>query len=169
MTEKQSKAKKWVSLAVLELTFFAVIIITTAISRNVISVSQNWFYVLFGLAVYRGARTLSFNEVAEWIRAPFCYTEPDSCGAGENVHPIDNKGDEIYVIGSLLSCPICTGTWVSLGLFVIYSLFPDFGTALIIVLGMAAVNEVLHYISEFFSWIGRLARVISGTISPDKE
>jgi len=166
---EQSKTKKYVSLVFLELTFFGVIIITTGIRRGVISVSPTIFWILFGLAVYRGARTLSFNEVAEWIRAPFCYTKPDSCGAGENVHPIEGKGEQVYVIGSLLSCPICTGTWVSLGLFVIYSLFPDFGTALVVVLGMAAVNELLHYVSEFFSWIGRLARVLSGTISPDKE
>jgi len=122
--------------------------------------------LLFGLATVRMARTLSFNEIAEPIRAPFTEVKADSCGAGANVHA---RGDGLqYVIGSLLACPICTGTWSALLLVIAWSLLP-FGQMLVWVLAIASISEILHWFIDLGEWSGRAARVYSGHVSPDRE
>ena len=122
--------------------------------------------VVLAFAAFRMARMLSFNEVAELLRAPFTEVVKDSCGAGADVHP---RGEGIqYVIGSLLSCPICTGTWSSLVLFSLWVLLPAFGKPLAYVLALAGAIELLHYGACALEWSGRLSRVQSGKIAPDK-
>lgn len=122
---------------------------------------------LLALATFRMARTISFNEVASPIRAPFTEVLPDSCGAGSDVHP---KGKGVRLaIGGLLSCPICTGTWSALILFSLWNFVPSFGHILVYVLALAGISEFIHYLSCLTEWGGRLARVTSGKLSPDKE
>lgn len=121
----------------------------------------------FALAVFRMARTISFNEVAEPIRFPFTVIKPDSCGAGANVHP---RGVGIrYAIGSLISCPICSGTWSALALYGLWIVFPSFGQTLVYVLAAAGGSEMLHWLACNWEWNGREARVNSGKKSPDEN
>jgi hypothetical protein len=124
-------------------------------------------YLIFSLAVFRTARLVSFNEVAEPFRAAFCEVKPDDCGAGENVHP-RGRGAR-YVIGSLLACPICSGTWAALVLYALYVIAPAFGWMLAIVLALAGASELFHWAGECLEWGGRAARCVSGLISPDRE
>jgi hypothetical protein len=121
----------------------------------------------FALATFRLARTLSFNEIAEPLRAPFTEVMADSCGAGSDVHP--RGGGIQYVIGSLLACPICTGTWSALALFTAYTVYAPFGKTLVYVLAFAGASEVLHWAGCLLEWGGRAARVYSGKTAPDKE
>jgi hypothetical protein len=123
--------------------------------------------VFFALATFRLARTISFNEIAEPLRAPFTVVQKDSCGAGANVHP---KGSRFqYVVGSLLACPICTGTWSALFLYGTWVVYEPVGRALIYVLAFAGASEILHWTAQLAEWAGRQARCVSGMISPDKE
>lgn len=159
-------AKK-VTLIVLEIVFVGVIAGTTWIKGLV--VPPAWLAVAFVFATLRLAHTISFNEVAEWIREPFCYVAPDSCGAGADVHARTDRGGVVEAIGGLLSCPsACASTWSALFLYSTWLLWPAFGTTLALVLAFAGGSEVLHYIACAAEWIGRLARVSSGAIAPDK-
>lgn len=126
------------------------------------------FLPFFALAVLRMARTLSFNEVAEPLRQPFTNVVPDSCGAGDNVHPKPGTGLR-HVIGSLLACPICTATWSALVLYGLWVIFPAFGKTLVYVLAFAGAAEVVHWGAESLEWVGRAARCVSGLISPDNR
>ncbi len=118
-----------------------------------------WLIPFLPLAVMRAAITVSENEVMSWLRAPFCVTAPDDCGAGLSVSPKPGS-----VIGALLACPICAGTWCALVLVALYCLLPSVGTVAIVVLGAAGASELLYYTREKLSWEGRLARTRDGQI-----
>ena len=147
----------------LEAVFFSLVLL---LSNKPLALTPFQFLV-YGLAVFRTARTLSFNEIAEPLRSPFTEVKQDSCGAGANVCP---RGSGFqYAIGSLLACPICTGTWAALMLYLVYVFLPNIYTTLSFVLGGAGLSECIHWTAEAVEWVGRAARVIAGMISPDEE
>lgn len=154
-----------VGFLALELVFVGIIVLISFAEVDF----ELWMFIPLGLATFRMARTLSFNEIAEPIRAPFTYIIPDSCGAGENVHPRGDKGGLRYAIGSLLACPICTGTWSALVLFIFWVFVPTIGKPLVYTLAIAGISELLHYSACLLEWNSRSARVLSGKISPDKR
>jgi len=154
---------KKVTLLALEVIFFGSIYV---VSTNDFMMPI-WLMVATAIATMRMARTISENEIMETLREPFCEVKPDSCGAGNGVHPKEDNGF-VRALGGLIACPICTGTWSALFLVAVYSLSPAFGKVLILVLALAGASELLYYLGEVLSWGGRLARVISGTVAPDK-
>jgi len=123
--------------------------------------------VLFVLASFRIARTLSYNEIAAPLRAPFVECTLDSCRAGMSLQP---KGSGLrHAIGALLVCPICTGTWDALALFIVWSMAPTLGAALLWVLAAAGGSELIHWYAENQEWAGRASRCTAGLISPDEK
>jgi hypothetical protein len=155
--------EKHLSMIGLEVAFFSAIFGISVLGFEI----PTRLIPLFCLAVFRMACTISFNEIMEWLREPFTEVIKDSSGAGANVHP---KGEGFrYAIGSLLSCPICTGTWCALVLLGIYTIYEPLGITMIWVFGLAGASEATWRIVSFFEWAGRLARVSAGSISPDKE
>jgi hypothetical protein len=118
-----------------------------------------WLIPFLPLAVMRAAITISENEVMSWLREPFCVTAPDDCGAGLSVSPKPGS-----VIGALLACPVCAGTWCALVLVALYALLPSVGTVAIVVLGAAGASEFLYYAKERQSWSARLARSQDGQV-----
>jgi hypothetical protein len=123
-----------------------------------------WLIPFLPLAVMRASVTVSENEVMSWLREPFCVTAPDDCGAGLSVTPKPGS-----VIGALLACPICSGTWCALVLVALYALLPSVGTVAIVVLGAAGASEFLYYAKERQSWSARLARSQDGQIERPKR
>lgn len=123
------------------------------------------FFLLGGFATFRMARTISYNGVMDWLRAPFTQEVEDSSGAGMSVEPKrDRKHPKpfIEVIGDLICCPICSGTWSALFIALLYSLDQRIGWAVVLILGLAGVSEVIHWASEMFEWAGRNQRELSG-------
>lgn len=159
---------KKITLITLELIFLAVVAYVVSVRGLVIPSPA--LMVAFVLATMRLAHTISYNEVCEWLREPFCYVKPDSCKAGSDVHAIFWKGGFVEAIGGLLSCPsACCATWAALILYTVWALFPAFGTALVLVFAFAGGSEVLHYVTNYYEWASRLARVKSGSICPDED
>lgn len=154
---------KKVSLIVLDITFLLVIGVLASVKGIHLTFVE---VLILGLATVRMARALSFNEIFEWLREPFTKVEPDSCGAGADVHPKFEDGHKA-AIGGLLSCPICTGTWSALALLSLWVLVPTYGRYLAYALALAAISEFIHYSMCLMEWGGRLARVTSGRIAPD--
>lgn len=156
-------AERKLAFILLELLFLADIVLVSTHIREIPWSLAPWFV----LATLRLAHTVSYNEVMEWLRAPFCEVRKDSCRAGDNVHP---KGEGmVRVLGALISCPVCSGQWAALILVNLYLLWQPVGLTLVYVLGFAGAYEVLHYVKEMLEWVGRAARVLSGKIAPDKE
>jgi hypothetical protein len=116
---------------------------------------------MLGFATLRLAHTVSFNGVAEWLRFPFTKEVVDTSGAGGS---IEAKDGFFNVVGQLISCPICSGTWSAMFLVSIYAYFPALGTAFIAVLGVAGISEMLHWGSELLEWGGRASREASGSM-----
>lgn len=155
--------EKKLSMIGLEITFFGLIFLISQVGFNI----PNRLIPLFCFAVWRSAATISFNEIMEWLREPFTQVIPDSSGAGANVHP---KGEGWrYTIGSLLACPVCTGTWVAMALIGIYAIYEPLGSTMVWVFGLAGICEFLFRFITMMEWAGRMFRVISGAISPDEQ
>ena len=126
-------------------------------------IPTGWFYVLLGLAAFRGGRAVAFNKVFEWLRDLLdCRIVRDTSGAGENVEACDKPGLK-QVLGELVCCPICAGTWFGMALLVANRLHPAMGKGLIVCLAAAGVAELLHWASEFLAWGGRASREQAGS------
>jgi hypothetical protein len=113
-------------------------------------------FALLGLAVFRAGRLASFDKVAEPLRQPFTKVEPDETGAGENVVP-EGTGAK-RAIGELLSCPICTGTWIAALLTYALYLAPGPTRILLTILGASGAAELLNASTEALTWTGQAAR-----------
>lgn len=153
-----SKVQKVAGFIFLDIAFVSVVALVSY--RSSVSVTA-LDLLLLSLATFRLARSVSFNEIFEWLREPFTEVVPDSSGAGDSVVP-KGKGFS-RVIGGLLACPICSGTWSALVLFTVFALVPTFGTYLVYVLAFAGGSEILHWWSEKNEWQGRAAREDAGT------
>ena len=111
---------------------------------------------LLGLATYRLARLASFDKVLEPIRDQFTQVEPDQFGADTTVVP-RGKGVQ-RAIGELISCPICTGTWIAAALTYGLHLFPGPARLLMTVMGAIGMGELLNALTENLHWNAWAAR-----------
>lgn len=135
---------------------FVIALVAMATAKPIESIE---WYVLVALpfAVLRTAVTISENQVMGWLRRPFCNTSPDSCGAGDSVSPKPGS-----VLGELIACPICSGTWGALILVGLYQLWHPVGVTAILALGAAGASEFLYYAKERNAWSARFNRVRDG-------
>lgn len=126
------------------------------------------FIIMLGLAALRLGRAVSFNTIGIWIR-DLCFVEctPDSCGAG-NSNSSTGTGFR-WVLGELVTCPICSSTWSAVLLLTAFCWNERFGWVAIAILAAAEVAEVFNWFNETTEWAGRAFRVVSGKISPDKK
>lgn len=125
-------------------------------------ISGLWFPLLLGLAAFRGGRAIAYNLIFKWLRELFQIREvDDSSGAGQSN---EATGTGIRrILGELICCPVCSGTWVGLALLVIYAFDARVGTALIYALAAAGIGELFEWTAESLFWKGRYAREQSGT------
>jgi hypothetical protein len=145
----------------IELVFFALILLASLRVERLLELAPAHLAalaVLGGFAVFRSARTISYNGVMAWVRAPFCEVVRDSSGAGNSVEPKPGS-----VFGELLACPVCSGTWAALVLVNLFLYAPAVGWVLLVVLGLAGMSEALHWQAERAEWQGRAAREDAGT------
>lgn len=143
---------------------FVVEILAIASHAHQLERAPVFFWVLAGFAAFRLARTISFNGVAEWLRAPFCEVKPDGSGAGDNVEAKNGNP-----IGELIACPICTGTHTALVIVAAYAWLPALGLALAAGLGLAGVSEVIHWTMEAAEWRAHTAREECGAMVRARE
>jgi hypothetical protein len=95
--------------------------------------------VVLGTATFKGARTVSRDEVTSFIREPF--VEGVAHEGGERPR---ETGDFRQAFGELVTCSRCIGTWVAAGLAAGHILFPRFGRLLTWALAAAGVNDWLQ-------------------------
>ncbi len=119
--------------------------------------------ILLGLAVFRGGRLIAWDHVTEPLRAPFAQTVPDGSGAGDTVEP--RGAGPRRALGELLSCPICSGTWVAAGLIYGLRLFPGPTRLLLAVLGATGAADLLNAAAEALSWHGAAERQRAGRLN----
>jgi Protein of unknown function (DUF1360) len=93
--------------------------------------------VLYGVATAGLARLLSKEKVTEWIRRPFVEepTDGDRRPRGRGAR---------YVVGELLTCTRCLGSWSALGLVGLRAAAPGPARVGATLLAMSYVNNVLQ-------------------------
>jgi hypothetical protein len=123
--------------------------------------------VLVGLAAFRGGRAIAFNFIFEWLRAPFVDVVDDSSGAGQSIEA--SGSGYRRVVGELLCCPICAGTWVALVLTGLLVLVYPVGLALAFILAASGLGELLHWHAQRDEWQGRAQREEAGTAEMRKK
>jgi hypothetical protein len=115
---------------------------------------------LTGLASHRIGRMIAFERVAVPLREPFTETVPDDSGVDDTVVA---RGTGIQgVVGELLSCPTCVGTWAALGLHLGLGILPGPTRMLTTVLATAQVAELTGGVVEGLEWAARAARKRAG-------
>jgi hypothetical protein len=95
--------------------------------------------VVLSAASFKASRTLARDEVTSFLRAPFVEGEAHE---GDE-EPVDT-GDFHQVIGELITCSRCAGTWAAAGLATTQILAPRFGRLLTWSLGVAGINDFLQ-------------------------
>ncbi len=116
---------------------------------------------LLGLSTYRIGRLVAYERVSEPLRQPFTQVIQDESGAGDTV-VAGGRGFR-WVLGELLSCPICIGTWAAAGLVYSLHLAPRPTRVLLAVMSSTGVAQVLNESTEALSWSGRAARHQAGS------
>jgi hypothetical protein len=112
--------------------------------------------LLLGLSTFRVGRMIAFEGVAAPLREPFTETRPDSSGAGQTVVAAGQGWR--HVIGELVSCPICVGTWVAAALVYGLHLLPTPTRVVLAIMSTTGVAELCHSITETLDWNARAAR-----------
>jgi hypothetical protein len=93
--------------------------------------------VLYGAATAGLARLLAKEKVTEWVRAPFVETPAD----GER-HP---RGTGVrYVVGELLTCTRCLGSWSALSLVGMRAAAPRQARVAATLLALSYANNLLQ-------------------------
>jgi hypothetical protein len=95
--------------------------------------------VVLSAATFKAARTITRDDVASFIRAPFVEGE---AGHGDD-EPVET-GDLQQAIGELVTCSRCVGTWVAAGLATTQIVAPRAGRLLTWSLAAAGVNDFLQ-------------------------
>ena len=112
--------------------------------------------LLLGLSSFRIGRMIAFEGVAAPLREPFTTTRPDASGAGQTV--VASGQGVRFVLGELVSCPICIGTWTAAGLVYGLHLLPRPTRLLLAIMGTTGVAELCYSITEALDWTARAAR-----------
>lgn len=124
---------------------------------------QPFDLALLGFATYRLGWLATYDKVTEPLRRPFTRTQPDPSGAGDTVAP-RGKGVQ-RALGELLSCPICTGTWIAAGLVYGLNLIPDATRGFLGIMSAIGIAELLNAATEALQWTGVAERREAGAKS----
>ncbi len=112
--------------------------------------------LMLGLASFRIGRMVAYEGVAEPLREPFTRTQPDASGVGQTVVA---RGEGVrFVLGQLMSCPICIGTWVAAGLVYGLQLVPRPTRLLLAIMSTVGAAQLCHSATEWLDWNARAAR-----------
>ena len=116
--------------------------------------------VLLAISTFRLGRLVSYDKVFAPLRAPVAITKPDESGAGDTTAP-RGKGAR-RSLGELITCPICSGTWIAAILVYALHLWPGATRIFLAILGTIGSTELLDALAENLSWSGQAARKDAG-------
>jgi len=114
-----------------------------------------FLWVLLALAASLGGAGVAYLAIGEWIRWPLVKVVQHSSGTGEDTEPKYEGWRQAP--GILLSCPICAGAWVAMGLFAIYSFFHQIGLDMIYVMSAGGSVRLIVRLAELLEWQKHLA------------
>jgi hypothetical protein len=113
-------------------------------------------FVLLAFSTFRMGRLVAYDLVTQPYRAPFTETVPDPYGASETVVPKQHGWRRAF--GELISCPICSGTWVAAAMVYALQVAPNPARIFMAIMGASGVGEILNSLAESLSWGGESSR-----------
>lgn len=116
--------------------------------------------LMLGTAAYRIGRMVAFERVGTPLRDAFTATVPDDSGMGETV--VARGRGPRWVVGELLSCPICVATWAASGLVVGLGVLPRYTQTLLTILSATGLAELLNQLIEVLTWSAEKSRAEAG-------
>ncbi|MEV5433651.1 DUF1360 domain-containing protein [Streptomyces sp. NPDC052701] len=102
-----------------------------------------WDLALLGTATFRASRLLSKDRVTGFLRAPFTRRQGDA--KDKEVNDTARGGQARRAVGSLLSCPFCTATWIGGALTASYACAPRATRLLCAGLSAVTMADWLQY------------------------
>jgi hypothetical protein len=116
--------------------------------------------VLLSLSTYRLGRLVSYDKVFEPIRSVVTETTLDETGAGNTVEP-KGRGAQ-RSLGEMISCPICSGTWIAAGLVYGLQILPNPTRLFLWMSSTIGAAELFNALTEALSWFGQASRKEAG-------
>src|SRR5690606_3077466 len=112
--------------------------------KNQLPENMGWCdLAIFSLAVFHTSRTISKGWVTIPLRAAFArYDGPSSLPS--EVHETPRGKGLQRVLGELLTCPFCLGTWTGLGMGYGWVFAPRATRLLTGIAAMSAISNFLH-------------------------
>lgn len=109
-------------------------------------------FMILILASFRLTRLLVFDEIMEFLRAPFMdeIEEENEAGLVE-IYYVPKQTPIRNYFGKLLSCYWCTGVWVSAVLFIAHYFLQEIAAPLLIILAVAGMASLIE--SAMQSWM----------------
>ncbi|KAB2496440.1 DUF1360 domain-containing protein [Priestia endophytica] len=105
--------------------------------------------LLLVLATFRLTRLIVFDKITFFIRRPFHEIVEETLEDGSVTTYIKMKGTGLRRwIGELLSCYWCTGMWCAIGLYALYSIYPDISFPFLFVLAIAGIAGIIESFVE---------------------
>jgi len=93
---------------------------------------------VFGLATFALSKALAKEKVGVWAREPLVESDDDHGDRRPRGRGLR------YVLGELVTCPRCLGTWGSLGLIGLRVARPREGRIVASLLATAGINDILQ-------------------------
>ncbi|MGD9714023.1 MAG: DUF1360 domain-containing protein [Thermomicrobiales bacterium] len=115
---------------------------------------------MLSLSAFRVGRMTAYDLVAEPLREPFAETIDDPSGAGQTTTSVGEGARK--VIGDLLTCPICAGTWASAGMVYGLRLAPGPTRLAMAIFSAAGAAELLNGAVEAMEWSAQHNREKAG-------
>jgi hypothetical protein len=117
-------------------------------------------FAMLGLATFRMGRLTAYDLLTEPIREPFAETVEDPTGAGMTTEP--QGAGARKVLGELLTCPICAGTWAAAGMVYGLRIAPAPTRLFMAIMSAAGATEVLNGAVEAMEWTAQAQREEAG-------
>lgn len=111
---------------------------------------------LLAVSTFRLGRLVAYDKVFAPLREPVAVTKPDASGAGDTTAPRGKGARRTF--GELITCPICSGTWIAAILFYALHLWPGGTRMFLAIFSTIGSAELLDALAEHLSWSGQAAR-----------
>jgi len=117
-------------------------------------------FSMLGLASFRVGRMTAYDAVVEPLREPFTETVEDESGAGMTSEAAGSGTRK--VLGELLTCPICAGTWAAAAMVYGVRIAPGPTRLFIAIMSAAGATEVINSAVEAMHWTAQVRRGEAG-------
>ncbi|MBN1220260.1 MAG: DUF1360 domain-containing protein [Anaerolineae bacterium] len=148
--DRQAQVEQRLTYIALSSGFWIILAVFSLLTKGKKLNLRSFDFVLLGFSTLRLGRLVAYDLVTQPYRAPFTETVPDQYGASETVVPKPSGWRR--VIGELISCPVCAGTWAAAVMVYALQVIPRPTRIFMAIMGATGVAETLNALTEALNW-----------------